>query len=526
MHLSRGAGSFVAQTLPASPLVRQLGTSGTAAAAKRSGSRARTLQRRAYQTGSQLQKIPGVGPKTATLFHEQGIGSVEQLNAKLVQEDVSLADPDQIADFLREQVGVRHRRHANLIAEYVIEKMGDGPPVTVSIEGNISVGKSTLIKHMQSADSKLRNTTEFVLEPVERWQDVRGHNILEAFYDNPERYAYTFQSFVFLTRLLDGGLTPSQLPHRLLERSVFSDSMVFLRAIHNAQWLTEMEFDLLTTYFSPLCRKFPQIIPNGFIYLRANPETCYQRLQGRNRTEESTVSLPYLEQIHQYHEQWFEPCQTLALPHDDAIARPRGVSMSTAPAHPDGHFDLDGRNFGKDAFFANGPIFDTDRLPLIGSRTSPVPSSEIPELIRDNVVYLRGRDGFAVFEHIPTLVLDCDDGTESHGVISSLRDDADQERFARHALMVESFFSFLREQQRKSGAIGDGHNSHLQGSGDAVDREPSAIEFPTHINGHTSTPSGPCESIPGVAWSPDTAADRRGQEDAARLLTQLVRNMQ
>ena len=252
-----------------------------------------------------LREIPGVGPKTESLFHDQGIASVQELGETLIQEDVSLVDTDQIAAFLREQVGVRHRRHAHLIANYVSEHAdtlvnSDGTPVTVSIEGNISVGKSTLIKHMQASQSNLSAMTEFVLEPVERWQDVRGHNILEAFYQNPERYAYTFQSFVFLTRLLEGGLTPSQLPQRLLERSVFSDSMVFLRAIHNSQWLTDMEFELLTAYFSPLCRKFPQIVPNGFIYLRANPETCYNRLRHRDRTEESSVSLPYLEQIHQY----------------------------------------------------------------------------------------------------------------------------------------------------------------------------------------------------------------------------------
>lgn len=134
---------------------------------------------------------------------------------------------------------------------------------------------------------------------INQQQDVRGHNVLEAFYTNPERYAYTFQSFVFLTRLMEGGLTPSLLPQRLLERSVFSDSMVFLRAIHNAQWLTEMEFELLTSYFSPLCKKFPQIVPNGFIYLRADPETCYRRLQGRAREAENTVSLSYMEEIHQ-----------------------------------------------------------------------------------------------------------------------------------------------------------------------------------------------------------------------------------
>ena len=38
---------------------------------------------------------------------------------------------------------------------------------------------------------------------MEKWQDVDGRgggNILEAFYNEPKRYAYTFQNLVFLTR--------------------------------------------------------------------------------------------------------------------------------------------------------------------------------------------------------------------------------------------------------------------------------------------------------------------------------------
>jgi deoxyadenosine/deoxycytidine kinase len=40
-------------------------------------------------------------------------------------------------------------------------------------------------------------------EPVEKWQSVGSaqHNILDSFYREPHRYAYTFQSYVFITRM-------------------------------------------------------------------------------------------------------------------------------------------------------------------------------------------------------------------------------------------------------------------------------------------------------------------------------------
>ncbi len=70
---------------------------------------------------------------------------------------------------------------------------------------------------------------QIVPEPVAKWQDVgkEHHNILESFYAEPERYAYTFQNYVFVTRLMQERESANGVkPLRLMERSVFSDRMV------------------------------------------------------------------------------------------------------------------------------------------------------------------------------------------------------------------------------------------------------------------------------------------------------------
>ncbi len=53
---------------------------------------------------------------------------------------------------------------------------------------------------------------QFVKEPIEQWQNVGGSavNLLDLFYRDPTRMAYTFQNFVFLTRVLQVG--PAVLP--------------------------------------------------------------------------------------------------------------------------------------------------------------------------------------------------------------------------------------------------------------------------------------------------------------------------
>ncbi len=55
---------------------------------------------------------------------------------------------------------------------------------------------------------------QVVPEPVDKWQNITDTaggepvNLLEAFYNNPERYAYTFQNYVFVTRLMQARCPP------------------------------------------------------------------------------------------------------------------------------------------------------------------------------------------------------------------------------------------------------------------------------------------------------------------------------
>ena len=68
--------------------------------------------------------------------------------------------------------------------------------------------RTGLVSKCNFAASKLGLSWQVVPEPVEKWQNIHDasggepSNLLEAFYKNPERYAYTFQNYVFVTRLM------------------------------------------------------------------------------------------------------------------------------------------------------------------------------------------------------------------------------------------------------------------------------------------------------------------------------------
>ncbi|XP_014485478.1 PREDICTED: deoxynucleoside kinase-like [Dinoponera quadriceps] len=169
-------------------------------------------------------------------------------------------------------------------------------PFTVCVEGNIGSGKTTFLSHFK----KFENVT-VLEEPVELWRDVSGTNLLELMYKDPTRYAYLFQSYVQLTMLqLHTCMTPS--PFKIMERSVYS-AMCFVENLKRKKLLSNTEVHILEEWYD-WCVKSANIETDLIVYLRTTPEIVYERMKKRGRKEENMVSLEYLKQIHQLHDEW------------------------------------------------------------------------------------------------------------------------------------------------------------------------------------------------------------------------------
>jgi len=169
------------------------------------------------------------------------------------------------------------------------------------LEGNIGAGKSTFLKIVGQYLG-----CQIVFEPHEKWQNIEGKgNLLEKFYNDAPRWAYTFQSYAFITRTLEQKKHEIKNPHstQILERSVFSDRYCFAKNIFEEGKMSDLEWTLYKEWFSWFLEDHVTK-PSGFIYLQTTPETCYKRLQKRNRTEELTVTLDYLQNLHKKHESW------------------------------------------------------------------------------------------------------------------------------------------------------------------------------------------------------------------------------
>ncbi len=172
------------------------------------------------------------------------------------------------------------------------------------LEGNIGAGKSTLLKILSQQLPELT----IIPEPTNKWQHVGSddNNILNLFYKDTKRWAYTFQSYAFISRVQTILEFQAQQPNNtvsILERSVYCDRFCFAKNCFEAGLMSELEWQIYKEWFAWLVENYvPQ--PTGFIYLRTTPQTCHTRSLKRGRTEETGIPLAYFEALHKKHEDW------------------------------------------------------------------------------------------------------------------------------------------------------------------------------------------------------------------------------
>ena len=68
--------------------------------------------------------------------------------------------------------------------------------------------------------------------------------------------------------------------------------------------LTEIEHSMYNIWYD-FYHKYVRPYNNQiYIYLRANPKICLERIKKRGRIEEESITLEYLEGLNNYHDEW------------------------------------------------------------------------------------------------------------------------------------------------------------------------------------------------------------------------------
>lgn len=178
----------------------------------------------------------------------------------------------------------------------------------ISIEGLIGAGKTTLIEQVVAALRARGKKVAYASEPVKTWEEVGA---LKLFYKNPPRYAYTFQTFTYITRVKQIIKACQAVPDveiLITERCPYTDRNIFMelqRAI-----VTKEEMVMYDMWCDFWLDYLPEDLREGFkcgsaraIYLRPSIEACMARVTERARAGEvEGVPEEYQLQLYEAHE--------------------------------------------------------------------------------------------------------------------------------------------------------------------------------------------------------------------------------
>lgn len=174
---------------------------------------------------------------------------------------------------------------------------------TVVLEGNIAVGKTTLLTRL--IDEVGCCIVEE--EPIDRWINCAGLNLLHRMYLGSDD-AFVFQVYATYTlvyrSVMRSRRTKPEATIRILERSPSSSVRCFGQVLYRNGKITDSQLAVLQSMLADWenrCREEIDLV----LYLRSDPETAHVRMLMRDRPEERGVTVDYLRQLHDQHEQLY-----------------------------------------------------------------------------------------------------------------------------------------------------------------------------------------------------------------------------
>ena len=182
-------------------------------------------------------------------------------------------------------------------------------PLIIAIEGNIGAGKSTII---DTLGKQLDGNREVILlkEPVDIWESIKetstGENILEKFYKDSAKYAFSFQVMAYVTRLSllrDTIRNNPECKVIICERSLDADRNIFAKMLYDDGLIEDIHYQIYLRFYNEYVKEYRV---DGIVYIDADADVCYNRIKKRSRDGESNIELDYLEKCKKYYDEWLD----------------------------------------------------------------------------------------------------------------------------------------------------------------------------------------------------------------------------
>jgi len=180
-------------------------------------------------------------------------------------------------------------------------------PVIISVEGNIGSGKSTILEQIKNR-MRFNPRVVFIKEPVDVWNSIvdhsTGENILQKFYGDQAKYAFSFQVMAYATRLsLIRGTIEANPDCDIIvcERSLDADKEIFAKMLHDDGMIDDVQYQIYQHFYKEYSNLY---YLSGIIYIDADADVCERRVHKRLRDGETSISLDYLTKCKRYHDEW------------------------------------------------------------------------------------------------------------------------------------------------------------------------------------------------------------------------------
>jgi deoxyadenosine/deoxycytidine kinase len=157
----------------------------------------------------------------------------------------------------------------------------------ITLEGGISVGKTTLGRCLNKLFEKLGIPSKFYTEPF-------NQNMLEQFLGDKKKYAYAFQLYMLTRRQLDynEAYRDKASTTAFLDRSMTGD-YVFMSLQHEEKNVSDKDFEIYKEEYE----KFDKYKPDMVIYLNVDVDIMKKRIEKRNRKGENVYDFGYLDKL-------------------------------------------------------------------------------------------------------------------------------------------------------------------------------------------------------------------------------------
>ena len=160
----------------------------------------------------------------------------------------------------------------------------------ITIDGNIGAGKTTILNYLNKYKGY-----QIDLEPIERWK-----LFLDNIYINKKDY-FNFHIRVWLDRAWIQEKDSKSII--FMERSPYFIRNTFNLNDFNNNNINQEEFNVINEMYNKTDNIWKS---NLHIYLRTSPEKCLNRIRERGRDNEMNITLKYLEEIHNLHEEAYK----------------------------------------------------------------------------------------------------------------------------------------------------------------------------------------------------------------------------